>query len=129
MFRKILLLICLAFVVVGYAYPCFVLPFGTFEGKIGEGDSKVEVSVKFDFNGKAKIKEAELEKDLYYKMKGDHIIISEDKEFDDKDEKIKLDSIYQLNYSTELTNKIGMYMSIGIGALSLILILLPNKRR
>ncbi len=134
MFRKILLLICVAFVVVCYAYPCFVLPLGTYNGEIGNGENVVEVSLKFDFNGKVKIKMAESESEQNYKLSGNYVIISEDEAFDDKDLKIKLNSIYNFAMNEgivdiNMQNDIGMYMAIGIGAFAIILILLPNRRK
>ena len=134
MFKKILLLICVAFVVVCYAYPCFALPFGTYKGQIGSGESRVEVSMNFGFDGKVKIKSADSETTQYYKLKGNEIIISEDKKFDDNDITVNLDSMYEFNlgaemFNVEMKNAIGMYVAIGVGAFAVILILLPNRRR
>ena len=129
MFRKILLLICVAFVVVCYAFPCFTLPFGSYKGEIGVGELKVEKTLTFDFNGKVKVKTGKDEREHYYKLDGNYVVISEDNKFDDQDMKVKLNSMYSLDYGTELINNVGMYMAIGIGALAVILILLPNKRR
>lgn len=129
MFKKIVLLICVAFAVVCYAFPCFVLPFGSYKGEIGSGESKVNVEMNFGFDGKVKIKTGELENSQYYKIEGNKIIISEDKTFDKNDVKVKLDSMYEMNFGTDLRNDIGMYMAIGVGALAVVLILLPSKRR
>lgn len=134
MFKKILLLICVAFAVVCYAFPCFILPFGSYKGEIGSGEGKVEISVNFGFDGKAKMEIGDLEQTQYYKLKGDKIIISDDKTFDDNDIEINLDSMYQFSLSDgdvncEMQNNIGMYMAIGVGVLAVVLILLPNKRK
>lgn len=134
MFRKILLLICVAFVVVCYAYPCFVLPFGSYTGTMGDGDSKVEVSMTFGFDGKVKTKIGDHSQEEYYKISGNSIIISSDKTFDDNDVEIKLDSMYNFALSEgilelEVQNNIGFYMTIGVGILAIVLIVLPNKRR
>jgi len=56
MFRKILLIICMAFFVLCYVYPCVMLPFGSYSGEIGSGDSKVERTMTFDTKGKLKSK-------------------------------------------------------------------------
>ena len=134
MFRKILLLICVAFVVVFYAYPCFILPFGSYTGEIGDGETKYEVSMTFGFDGKVKTKIGEYEQEEYYKIDGSSIIISEDKTFDDNDTEIRLNSVYQYtledgSLTLDVQNDIGMYMAIGIGVFAVILILLPNRRR
>lgn len=131
MFKKILLLICVAFVVVCYAYPCFILPFGSYSGEYGTGDSKVEVSYKFNINGKVKIKNGALEVERYYKLDGTNIIISDNTTFDEEDAKIALSSMYSFDTSDsgiKLTNDVGMYVAIGFGALAVLLICLPSKR-
>ena len=48
MVRKLLLLLCIAFVVIGYAYPCVVLPVGTYNGQISETETR---SYKFGWGG------------------------------------------------------------------------------
>lgn len=129
MFRKILLIICMAFFVLCYVYPCVMLPFGSYSGKIGSGDSKVERTMTFDTKGKVKIKTADDEREHYYKMDGRTVIISEDDVFDEDDYSVRLNSIYEFNYENQMVNNIGFYMTIGVGAFALILILLPNRRR
>ena len=79
-------------------------------------------------DGKVKVKTGEYESENYYILNGNYVIISEDNKFDDQDVKVKLNSMYSLDHGTELVNNIGMYMAIGIGALALVLILLPNRR-
>jgi len=129
MFRKILLIICMAFFVICYVYPCVMLPFGSYSGEIGSGDSKVEKTMTFDTKGKVKIKAAEDEREYFYKMDGRTVIISEDENFDETDYSVRVNSVYEFTYGTQMVNSIGMYMAIGVGAFALILILLPNKRR
>lgn len=134
MFKKIVLLICVAFVVVCYAFPCFILPFGSYKGEIGSGESKVNVEMNFGFDGKVKTKIGDVKQTQYYKLNGNEIIISDDKTFDDSDVKIKLDSMYQFSLANgglgvEMQNDIGMYMAIGVGALAVVFILLPSRRR
>jgi len=131
MFRKLLLLICMGLLAVIYVYPCFMLPFGSYSGTFGseENEHKVEITMEFDWNGKVKFKQGDFEQEMYYKLDGDSVIISLDKIFDETDEKMKLNNLYEFDYITELRNDIGMYMTIGVGALMLILILWPSRRR
>lgn len=130
MFKKILLLICVAFVVVCYGYPCLILPFGSYTGEIGEGEYAVEMSVTFGFDGKAKVKMGELETERYYKLNGNELILSEDDKFDDNDEKLVMSSMYSFNLDdVQLHNNVGMYMTIGVGVLAVVLILMPSKRK
>ena len=129
MFRKILLLICMAFIALVYAYPCVMMPFGSYSGSIGSGDSKVERTMTFDTKGKVKIKTADDEREHYYKMDGRTVIISEDETFNEDDYSVRLNSIYEFNYENQMVNNIGLYMTIGVGALMFLLIVLPNKRR
>ena len=128
MFKKILLLICIAFVVVCYGYPFFALPFGEYTGEIGSGESKVEVSFKFAWDGKVECKYGELENEAYYKVKGDEIILYSDEKHENEIDKMKLNSMYSIDTICELTNNIGMYMAIGVGVLAIVLVLLPSKR-
>ena len=126
MLRKILLLICFAFVVVCYGYPCFILPFGQYEYSYEAAGITVTSSYSFGFDGKVKIKLAELESESFYKLKGNKIVISEDDKFEDSDMELKLASMYSIgNY----TNKIGMFSTIGLGVLALVLIItIPSKK-
>ena len=125
MFRKILLLICVAFVVVCYGYPCFLLPFGNYEYKQEVAGAEITSSYSFAFNGKFTHKVGDIETEGFYKLKGNNIILSEDETFDDNDVQIKLTSMYEFNNHI---NKIGIYSTIGIGILSLILIVTIPKR-
>ena len=129
MFRKILLLICMAIIALVYVYPCVMMPFGSYSASIGSGDSKVERTMTFDTKGKVKIKTADDEREYFYKMDGRTVIISEDDVFDEDDYSVRLNSIYEFEYENQMINNIGMYMTIGVGALMVLLILLPNRRR
>lgn len=134
MFKRIILLICVAFVVVCYAYPCVILPFGTYKGQIGSGEGKVEITMNFGFDGKVKIKSGEMDETQYFKLNGNEIIISEDKTFDKNDIKVNLDSMYEFDlgedmFSVEMKNTVGVYVAIGVGVLAVIMILIPNKRK
>lgn len=124
--RKILLLLSIVFVVFCYAYPCFVLPFGAYKYETTYGGVKVETTYQFKFNGKVKIKSGELEHELYYKVKGNELILSEDKEFTEDDSKVEMASMYKIG---EAVNAIGQYTAIGVGVLSLLLVItIPKKK-
>lgn len=131
MLKKLLLLVCVAFAVVCYAYPCFILPFGTYSGVRGTGESKVDISVSFGFNGKAEYKQGNSTSEKYYKLEGNKVILSDDDKFDNSDIEIQLTSMYKLSVDADvsMSNNIGMSIAIGVGALAVILILLPSKRR
>lgn len=130
MLKKILLLVCVAFAVVCYGYPCLILPFGSYTGETGIGEAEVEVSMDFGIDGKVKIKMGEVETEGYYKLDGKEVILSNDETFDDTDDRITLSSMYSFtDGSIEYTNNIGMYMAIGVGVLAVVLILLPSKRK
>ena len=131
MLRKIILMICIAFVVVCYGYPCLIIPFGEYKFKETIEGEIYEESMKFKFDGTFSIGD----KTGYYKLSGNKIIISEDETFDDADAKIKLRNLYSFDFSIlpgmsmTFTNYIGMYASIGVGVLAIVLILTaPNKR-
>jgi len=138
MFRKIILLICIAFVVVCYGYPCLILPFGNYNYKYEnlKGEEQV-ATIKFNFDGTVTYSDADLEDEqiFNYKLKGNKIIVSEDETFDDSDMEIKLKNIYEFDTqglleSKTYKNNIGMYVSIGVGALAIIMILTaPNKSK
>lgn len=133
MLRRILLLVSLAFVVLCYGFPCIILPLGSYEGKMTVGEQTIKYEVEFDFKGKVKIKTSESEEwtEQYYKLKGQTLIISEDKTFNDDDLKVAIENIYEINvpFIGSLKNKLGMYLAIGIGVLDLLLIVtIPNKK-
>lgn len=132
--RKIILLICMAFFFVCYAFPCFVIPFGEYKGEI---DGK-EVVLKFNWKGEVKDKDGEFL--YYYKMEKNKVVLSDDKTFDDNDTKITLNSIYSFQKTTvdfasisveriSYTNNIGMYSAIGVGILMVLLIITIPKRQ
>lgn len=133
MLRKIILMICIAFIVVCYGYPCLVLPFGDYQCNYTDpisGD-KIEVTMQFKFGGKLIIDDDE----GFYKQSGNKIIISEDETFDDEDLTIKLNNMYTFDFallpgmSMTFKNNIGMYAAIGVGVLSVILVLTaPSKK-
>lgn len=134
MFKRILLLLCIAFVVVCYGYPCLILPFGEYKGEWSLFGAKYEVTYSFNFNGKVKTKQkitnggtsTEENKEYYYKLSGNYVIISEDETFDDSDTKAKINTLYQFN---NCQNMVGMFVAIGVGVLAVVLVLIPDKRR
>ena len=134
MLKRILLLLCIAFAVVCYGFPCFVLPFGEYKGSQTLGSMSSETSYKFKFNGEVSVYSKTTIGDVstedssvkYYKLDKNYVVISDDKTFDDDDQKIKLGSMYLLD---NCQNNIGMYLAIGVGALATILVLIPNKRK
>lgn len=136
MFKKLLLLICIAFVVVCFAYPCFIVPFGEYKATVGSGETKVEYSYTFDFKGNAVYKRGGIKFKYFYKLDGDEIILSEDKKFDDSDRRIEINSMYEIEATPvvgeemKLENNIGKYIAIGVGAFAILIVLImPNKYR
>lgn len=129
MLKKFILLLCVAFTVVCYAYPCLILPIGSYKGEIKAGDITTEVSYKFGFNGKVEIATGENKDTKYYKLNGNSVIISDDDKFDDDDTEIKLKSMYEFNALTEMTNSVGRIVAICVGAVAVVMILLPNKKK
>lgn len=133
MFRKFLLLICLAFVVIGFAYPCVILPVGSYTSKVGD----ISTSYKFAIDGTMEIvvktkgkddKENQIKKDAFYKLKGNKVIISLDEEFDDKDLSLQICSFYSLTGGFQ--NISAMVIAGGVGFIALVLILtIPRRRR
>ncbi len=134
MFRKLLLLICLAFVVIGFAYPCVILPVGSYTSKLGN----ITTSYKFAADGTMQIEIKNKEKqdsqenqgkiDAFYKLKGNKVIISLDEKFDDNDLTLQINSFYNLQGGFQ--NISAMVIAGGVGLLALILIVtIPRKRK
>ena len=124
--RKVLLLLCIAFVVVCYGYPCLIVPFGTYKYETTNMGEKYVQTCEFKFNGKAKIKFEDLETEYYYKLKGNKIILSNDKKFDDNDMEIKISSMYKIG---EAENLIGKIVAIAVGVLAVVLVVTaPSKK-
>lgn len=129
--RKILLLVCIAFVVLCYGYPCFILPIGEYTHSETSEVLGVEVtntySVKFGFDGKAKVSYNNIDTEYNYKLDGNHVILSLDEEFGNSDDtEMIIDSIYRLG---EAVNPIGLWTTVGIGVLAILMIVtIPNKR-
>ena len=134
MFKKIFLLLSLVFVVVCYAYPCLVLPFGEYTSvqiTSENPDDKITITYKFDMN-KVVRKKNDVEEVFYYRLDKNEIILSEDTNFtEDDNTRIQIDSIYELHDGgVKVENKIGMYIAIGIGVIDLLMILsISTKKR
>ena len=140
MLRKILLIICIAFVVVCYGYPCFVLPFGEYKYSTTIAEQEITTSYKFGFNGKVTVSSSvtETTTEYYYKLSGNKIIVSEDETFDDNDMKLAISNMYQINMPQLLsitdteanlaTNQVGMWVTIGVGVLALLLVVTIPRR-
>ena len=134
MFKKIFLLLSIVFVVVFYAYPCLVLPFGEYTSvqiTSENPDDKITITYKFDMN-KVVRKKNDVEEVFYYRLDKNEIILSEDTNFtEDDNTRIQIDSIYELHDGgVKVENKIGMYIAIGIGVIDLLMILsISTKKR
>ena len=123
--RKLLLILCIAFVVVCYGYPCLVLPFGTYSCKTEVLGEEVTSTIKFGFDKKAEYTIGDESVELNYKLSGNTVILSVDEEFDDSDMEITIGSIYRIG---EYHNLVGLLTTIGIGILALCLVVtIPKK--
>ena len=129
--RKILLIICIAFVVLCYGYPCFILPFGEYSHKetseVLGADVTVTYSYKFGFDRKATYTSGDTSIEYNYKLKGNKIILSLDEEFGNLDDsEIIISNIYKFG---EYINPIGLWSTVGIGILALVLVITIPKRK
>lgn len=142
-FRKLFLTIAIAFVVLCYGYPMFILPFGSYNYEYKVADTKHTVTLTFKFDGSYKMAEGETVIDGgYYKLKGNKIYLNDEKNFDDVSEldSMTINNMYNVKSSftiggvefaaREFQNKVGVYIAIGVGVLSLLMVLsFPNRRR
>lgn len=132
-FRKIYLTLIIALVVLCYGYPMFVLPFGSYTYKEKTGDAVVEYSIKFQFDGSYSIKMGGLENTGYYKVKNGKIYFDTDKEVDTSSDSgaMSLTNMYTITSgSIKIVNNIGQYTMLGLGVLSLLLVVsIPSSRR
>lgn len=122
MLRKILLLLCIAITVVCYGWPCLVVPFGKYEGKVGE----TAVSYEFGFNGTVVCKygdETIIGKyELDFKNKGIKVTLD-----GHETESIELNNMYSFDNLVTFKNQIGEYAMLGIGILAVVIVLIsPN---
>ena len=136
MIRRIILLLCLAFVVVCYAYPCLILPLGSYKGEIESllGD-KTEVSYTFKFNGEvemySKSGDTTNKETTYYKIKGKQILFDAEKDWDHADSKMNISNFYTLDLSIfgEATNVLAIVIAGAVGVLAIVAIVTPSRRR
>ena len=137
MLRRIFLLLCIAFVVVCYGYPFFILPFGEYKGTTSFLGVEAETTYNFKFNGRVTVSYSysgsTTSNEGYYKLNGKEVIISSNETFGDSDDaKLTLDSMYQISLNQvggSATNMIGMIISISVGVLAIIAIVAPSKKR
>ena len=116
-----------AFVVICYAYPCLVLPFGQYVHKETVADHKIETVYEFKFNGTVTISVEDVETKMYYKLKGNDVILSDDKTFDENDLKLEIKSLYNVGNAT---NQIGQFVAIGVGIMAVVLVCtIPNQKK
>ena len=136
MFRRILLLICLAFVVVCYAYPFFVMPFGEYAYSTTTEGVTSTVTYKFAFGGQGevttKIGGVASSTKFTYKTSGQKVLIKN--EDSSGEYELTLGNMYQvslgmLGTTVNLKNNIGMWISIGVGAVAVVAIIWPSRRR
>lgn len=139
--RKIILILSFVFLAITYIFPCFILPIGTYKGTIKDNETKIELSLKFKFTGKVETKSGKNDSiSYYYKIKGDEIIISDDKTFNNEDIKVSIDSFNKINAVSltndmsfgiaEYENKIASFITYGVLVLDAVLIItIPKKKK
>lgn len=127
MFRKIVLILCVAFVVVCYGYPCFLLPFGEYVRSTEVGNIQIEAKYNFDWDGTVtEENELGITTKYYYKLKGNEVWLSIDEDFESADKTISINSLY--NIDNGYFNQVGYYVAIGVGILALVLIITIPRR-
>lgn len=127
MFRKIVLILCVAFVVVCYGYPCFILPFGEYVRSTEVGNIQIEAKYNFDWDGTVtEENELGITTKYYYKLKGNEVWLSIDEDFESADKTISINSLY--NIDNGYFNQVGYYVAIGVGILALVLIITIPRR-
>ena len=143
--RKLLLLLCVAFAVVGFCYPCVIFPFTDYTCTIKIAETDVTTSYNFKLNGKVDITiktsnsllNTKDTKTKYYKLdfKNRKVLINDTKEFENA-QGFSIDNIYNLNMGSGVKeldlykNKIAMWTSVGIGIFAVLLIItIPKKHK
>ena len=127
MLRKIVLILCVAFVVVCYGYPCFILPFGEYVRSTEIGNTKIEATYNFDWDGTVTAEnKLGITTKYYYKLKGNEVWLSIDEDFEEADDVISINSLY--NIGNGFFNQVGYYIAIGVGILALVLIITIPRR-
>lgn len=132
-FRKIYLTLVIALIVLCYGYPMFILPFGSYTYKEKVGETTTEVSVKFAFDGSYSMKAGGLETTGYYKVKNGKIYFSSTKDVDTSNDTgaMSIANMYTITSGNEkIVNNIGQYTMLGLGVLSLLLVVtIPSSKR
>ncbi len=137
--RKTVLLLCIAFAIVAFGFPCFVVPFGSYDGEGYEQTQEGEVvqyrdSYEFHLNGKVIYTKTSydrkqvLEKtEYYYKLKKNKVFLSEDNKFDNLTRHETIASIIRLGNGR--FNIYSCAVAIGVAVIAGALVLTaPNKR-
>lgn len=131
MFRKLGLLLCLAFIVVSYTFPCLILPVvGSYKYE-AEG---VSTSIYFKLGNKAEVttKNGELESKIEYKYSLDFAknqVVLKNGE-NQEVARCDIESLHDISIlGFNARNNIAYYLTIGVEVLTAILILLPNKKK
>lgn len=124
--RRILLLLCVVFVVVAYGYPCFALPFGTYKHTIEYDGVKTTTTLNLKFDGTAVMKVGEIENTYKYKINDGEVELFVE---GDENEPVFEIEIHAFNKLGNLTNMVGTYISIAFGVVALIAIFLPYKKK
>lgn len=124
--KRILLFLCLIFVVVAYGYPCFALPFGTYKNTIEYDGVKTTTTLNLKFNGTAVMKVGDVETTYNYKINdGEVELYIEGYE----NEPVYEFEIHAFNKVGNMTNMVGTYISIAFGVVAIIAICLPYKKK
>ena len=137
MLRKIVLLLCVAFAVVCFGYPCLILPIGSYELDKPILGIEAVTTYQFKFNGKVeittKLKDesngVSTTETMYYKLKGNKIIFSKDKKPTKAEENdwVAISSVFRLGNGA--FNVYACGASIGVALLAAVLVVTaPNKR-
>lgn len=137
--RKVILMLCIAFAVVAFGFPLFVVPFGSYDGEgyetIADGtEIQYRYSYEFGFDGKVTYtkttydRKAELEKhEYYYKTHKNKIFFSEDGVNYNHQEYMTIASIIRLGDGS--FNVYSCAVAIGVAVVAGALVLTaPNKR-
>lgn len=129
-FRKIFLTLTIALVVLCYAYPMFVLPFGSYTYKKDD----LQGTATFKIDGSYSIKLGDSETTGFYKVKNGKIYIGDEKDVDTSDDGSAIATVnnfYSITIlNAKLENPIGKYSMLGIGVVSLLLVLsIPDRKR
>lgn len=139
MVRKLLLILSIAFAVFAFGYPCMIFPYTNYTYTYTEKEVEISSTLKFQLNGRVKITgDTSLgslglveQENYYYKIsfKDQKVLISDTKEFENA-MKLDINNIYSLGGNNGYTNNVAKWTSLGVGVVTLLLVLtIPTKRR